>query len=131
MSLCWVLKTFREKFRRDLLQRKITFRRGNLLFSWFNLSLMKACVFVVMACYLLVLSLQWQIDVFKASLWFTVCYAIKQHCIKSVHFQSFSGALFPVFGLHQICPSSVQMRENTDRKAPNTDTFYVAVNQKN
>ena len=48
----------KEKIRSDLSQRKNNSRRGNLFFSCFILSMMKACVFGVMVCCLFVLNIK-------------------------------------------------------------------------
>ena len=63
------------------------------------------------------------------------------NCVKSVRIRSFSGPFFPVFALNTeirirteygdlLCksPYSIRMRENTDQKTPNTDTFYAVIN---
>ena len=47
--------------------------------------------------------------------------AIYFHYVKSVRIRSFSGPYFPAFVLN----TSFRMRENTDQKNSNTDTFYV------
>ena len=42
------------------------------------------------------------------------------HCVKRVHIRSFSGPLFPAFGLnterYEVSVYSVRIRENTDQK---------------
>ena len=49
-----------------------------------------------------------------------------KYCVKSVRIRSFSGPYFPAFGLN-ISPYSVRMRENTEQKTPNTDTFHAVI----
>ena len=57
-----------------------------------------------------------------------------KYCVKSVRIRSFSGPYFPAFGLNTerysvlcISPYSVRMRENTEQKTPNTDTFHAVI----
>ena len=51
------------------------------------------------------------------------------HCLKNVHYQSFSGPHFPVFGLNTETYSlnlriQSECRKMRNRKSPNTNTFY-------
>ena len=51
------------------------------------------------------------------------------HCLKNVHYQSFSGPHFPVFGLNTETYSlnlriQSECRKMRKRKSPNTNTFY-------
>ena len=48
-----------------------------------------------------------------------VCYYVK-----SVRIRSFSSPHFPTFGMNTEI-YAVRMRENTDQKTPNKDTFYA------
>ena len=51
-----------------------------------------------------------------------VCY-----CVKNVRIRDFSSPHFPAFGINTEI-YAVRMRENTDQKTPNTDTFYAVSN---
>ena len=51
------------------------------------------------------------------------------HCLKNVHYQSFSGPHFPVFGLNtETYPLNLRIqsecRKMRTRISPNTNTFY-------
>ena len=51
------------------------------------------------------------------------------HCLKNVHYQSFSGPHFPVFGLNTETYSlnlriQSECRKMRNRQSPNTNTFY-------
>ena len=50
---------------------------------------------------------------------------------KKCPYLNFSGPHFPAFGPNMdrygISPYSVRIRENTDQKTPNKDTFYAAL----
>ena len=52
-------------------------------------------------------------------------FKVVSYCVKSI--RRFSSPHFPAFGMNTEI-YAVQMRENTDQKTPNTDTFYAVFN---
>ena len=59
----------------------------------------------------------------------------KNHSVKSVRIQSYSGPHFPAFWpnteRYNVLLYSVRMRENLTRITPNTDTFHAVYKNKN
>ena len=65
------------------------------------------------------------VPVFGIILILWICCRIQ--CVKNVYARSFSGPLFPAFGLNAGSLYSVRMRENADRKNSKADTFYSMI----
>ena len=54
-------------------------------------------------------------------------FKVLSYCLKNIRIRGFSSPHFPAFGMNTEI-YAVRMRENTDQKTPNTDTFYAVSN---